>query len=83
MHKSNLIDALNQASSLELFQLSEMLDRLMSDPRRIAAIRVDMRMGQTVRFWNAQSSTMQVGKVVAMTLSKTVTCKCSLASSCA
>lgn len=66
MHKSNLIDALNQASSLELFQLSEMLDRLMSDPRRIAAIRVDMRMGQTVRFWNAQSSTMQVGKVVAM-----------------
>ena len=46
----NLIDALNRASGLELFQLSTIIERLMADPRRILQVRVNLHLGQTVRF---------------------------------
>lgn len=37
-----LIDSLNRASSLELFQLSAIVERMLADPRRIIAVRVNM-----------------------------------------
>ena len=45
-----LVDALSRASSLELFQLSTIIERMLADPRRIIAVRVNMHLGQTVRF---------------------------------
>ncbi len=61
-----LIDALNRASSLELFQLSAVIERLLADPRRIIAVRTNMHLGQTVRFLDWRDGQMRHGKVVAM-----------------
>lgn len=61
-----LIDALNQASSLELFQLSTIIERMLADPRRIIAVRANMHLGQTVRFLDWHDGRMRSGKVVAM-----------------
>ena len=61
-----LIDALNRASSLELFQLSTIIERLLADPRRIIAVRTNMHLGQSVRFLDWRDGQMRSGKVVAM-----------------
>jgi len=60
-----LIDALNRASSLELFQLSTIIERPLADPRRIIAVRTNMNLGQTVRFLDWRDGQMRSGKVVA------------------
>ena len=61
-----LIDALNRASGLELFQLSAIIERLMADPRRILQVRVNLHPGQTVRFLDWRDGQMRSGKVVAL-----------------
>jgi hypothetical protein len=61
-----LIDALNRASSLELFQLSTIVERMLADPRRIIAVRVNMHLGQTVRFLDWRDGQLRNGRVVAM-----------------
>ena len=61
-----VLDALQNASSLELFQLSTLIERLLADPRRILAVRKDMHMGQTVRFVDWRDGSLREGKVVAM-----------------
>ncbi len=61
-----LLDVLNRASSLQLFQLSTLIERLLADPRRIIAVRTNMHMGQTVRFLDWRDGQMRQGKVVAM-----------------
>lgn len=61
-----LIDALNNATSLELFQLSTIIERLLADPRRIIAVRTNMNLGQSVRFLDWRDGQMRQGKVVAM-----------------
>ena len=61
-----VLDALQYASSLELFQLSTLIERLLADPRRIIAVRKDMNLGQTVRFVDWRDGSLREGKVVAM-----------------
>ena len=61
-----LIDALSRASSLELFQLSTIIERMLADPRRIIAVRANMHLGQTVRFLDYRDGQMRSGKVVAL-----------------
>ena len=61
-----LIDALSRASSLELFELSTIIDRMLADPRRIIAVRTNMHLGQTVRFLDYRDGQMRSGKVVAL-----------------
>ena len=61
-----LIDVLNRASSLELFQLSTIIERMLADPRRIIAVRTNMHMGQSVRFLDWRDGQMRNGRVVAM-----------------
>ena len=61
-----VLDALQNASSLELFQLSTLIERLLADPRRIIAVRKDMNLGQTVRFVDWRDVSLREGKVVAM-----------------
>jgi len=61
-----LIDALSRASSLELFQLGTIIERMLADPRRIIAVRTNMHLGQTVRFLDYRDGQMRSGKVVAM-----------------
>lgn len=61
-----LLDALSRASSLELFQLQTIIERMLADPRRIIAVRVNMHLGQTVRFLDWCDGQMRSGKVVDM-----------------
>ena len=61
-----VLDALQNASSLELFQLSTLIERLLADPRRIIAVRKDMNLGQTVRFVDWRDGSLREGNVVAM-----------------
>jgi hypothetical protein len=61
-----LIDALNRASSLELFQLSTIIERMLADPRRIIAVRANVHLGQTVRFLDWRDGQMREAKVVAL-----------------
>lgn len=63
---ARVLEALQQASSLELFQLSTLIERLLADPRRIIAVRKDMHTGQTVRFVDWRDGSLREGKVVAM-----------------
>jgi hypothetical protein len=60
--------ALQQASMVELFALSTLIDRLMSDPARIAQIRLRLHLGQAVRFvdWRDPQMPMRAAKVVAL-----------------
>jgi hypothetical protein len=66
MNDPTLIDALSRASSLELFRLSVLIDRLLADPRRIVAIRSLLHVGQTVRFCDPQRGEFRTGRVVAL-----------------
>ncbi len=61
-----LIDALHQASSLELFQLGAVIDLMLRDPRRIAAVRGSLQLGQTVRFFDGRDGALRSGHVLAM-----------------
>jgi hypothetical protein len=61
-----LLDVLNQASSLELFRLGTVIDKLLADPRRIIAIRQPLLIGQLVRFFNPQTGDLQDGRIRAM-----------------
>lgn len=66
MQDAALIDALNRATSLELYQMGALIERLMTDPRRIVAIRKDLHLGQVVRFYEARSDKILLGRIVDM-----------------
>lgn len=66
MQDAALIDALNNATSLELYQLAALVERLMSDPRRIVAIRKDLHLGQAVRFYETRADRLLQGRIVEM-----------------
>jgi hypothetical protein len=66
MNDPNLIESLNNASSLDLFRLSSVIERLLADPKRIIAVRRHLTLGQTVRFFQIQKGELQEGRIVAM-----------------
>jgi hypothetical protein len=61
-----LLEVLGRASSLELFQLSAVIERMLADPKRILAVRKDLHLGQAVRFLDWRDGQMREGTVVAM-----------------
>jgi hypothetical protein len=61
-----LLEALSAASSLQLFQLQTIIERMLADPKRIIAVRTNMHLGQTVRFLDWRDGQMRSGKVVQM-----------------
>lgn len=66
MQDSALIESLSRATSLQLYQLAALVERLITDPRRIVAIRKDLHLGQVVRFYDARRDVMRLGRVVEM-----------------
>ena len=66
MTDTKLIEALSNASSLELFELSNIIDRLLADPRRIVAVRNRLNLGKSVRFMDWRTGEMRAGKVMAI-----------------
>ena len=61
-----LLQALQQASSQELYALSGVVERLLADPRRIIAVRRHLHLGQTVRFLDWRDGSLREGRVLAM-----------------
>lgn len=66
MQDAVLIAAMNDATSLELYQLTALLERLMTDPRRIIEIRRQLHLGQIVRFYDARRDRMERARIVEM-----------------
>jgi hypothetical protein len=64
MQDATLIEALNNATSLELYQLAALVERLLSDPRRIVAVRQALHLGQVVRFYDARHDQLRLGRIV-------------------
>jgi len=63
---TRLLEVLNQASSLQLFQLNAVIERMLADPRRILQVRKDLHVGQTVRFMDWRDGQMRTGRIIAM-----------------
>jgi hypothetical protein len=61
-----MLELLNSGSSMQLFELSTVIERLLADPRRIIAVRVNLHLGQTVRLLNWRDGSLREGKVLAM-----------------
>ena len=61
-----LLEVLSRASSLELFQLNSVIERMLADPKRIVQIRKDLHLGQAVRFMDWRDGRMRTGKILAM-----------------
>ncbi|MEZ5653140.1 MAG: hypothetical protein R3E87_21610 [Burkholderiaceae bacterium] len=64
MPDARLIEALQSASSLQLYQLSTVIDRMLADPRRILEIRKDLHLGQTVQFLDWPDGQPRQGTIV-------------------
>lgn len=63
---ARLVELLQQASNLQLFELNSVIERMLADPRRILQVRKELHLGQTVRFMDWRDARMRVGTVVAM-----------------
>ena len=61
---SRLLDVLRNAPSLDLYELSLALQRLLSDPARILAIRRHLHLGAPVRFFHHQIGELASGTIV-------------------
>jgi hypothetical protein len=68
MINPDTLEALHRSRSVDLYHLTLVLDRLLSDPRRILEVRTQLHVGQAVRFVDHHSNTaelaMRSGRVV-------------------
>ena len=63
---ARLLDTLQQASTLQLYQLHTAIGQMLLDPRRIIAIRQALHVGKVVRFVDWQDGSVRIGTVVAL-----------------
>ncbi|MCU7370069.1 hypothetical protein PEC18_30015 [Paucibacter sp. O1-1] len=61
----HMIDALQAASSLQLYQLKAIIEGMLADPRRGLAARASLHLGQPVRFVDFRDGQMRSGKIIA------------------
>jgi len=63
---ARLLQALQQASSQELYALSGVIERLLADPRRIIEVRRHLHLGQRVRYVDWRDGGLRDGQVIAL-----------------
>ena len=61
-----MIEALESASSLQLFQLKALIEGMLADPRRGITARASLHLGQAVQFVDFRDGQMRRGKIIAM-----------------
>ena len=61
-----MIEALDGASSLQLYQLKALIEAMLADPRRSIAARANLHLGQPVQFVDFRDGQMRLGKIIAM-----------------
>lgn len=62
---ARMIDALDGASSLQLFQLKALIEGMLADPRRTMEACTSLHLGQAVRFVDFRTGQLRQGKVIA------------------
>lgn len=62
---ARMIEALQGASSLQLYQLKAVIAGLLADPRRGLKARTSLHLGQAVRFIDFRDGQMRSGKIIA------------------
>ena len=62
---ARMIEALEGASSLQLYQLRALIDEMIADPRRLMAAKASLHLGQAVRFVDFRTGQLRQGKVIA------------------
>ena len=60
-----MIEALQGASSLQLYQLKAIIEGMLADPRRGLAALASLHLGQPVRFVDFRDGQMRSGKIIA------------------
>lgn len=60
MINPDTLEALHRSRSIDLYHLSLVLDRLLSDPRRILEVRTRLHVGQAIRFVDHRANTPEL-----------------------
>lgn len=60
-----MIEALQGASSLQLYQLKAVIEAMLGEPKRGLAARASLHLGQSVRFVDFRDGQMRSGKIIA------------------
>lgn len=60
-----MLEALEGASPLQLYQLGTVIQRMLADPKRSLAARSALNLGQAVRFVDHRDGQMRLGKIIA------------------
>ena len=66
MQDAALLAALNNATSMELYQMAALVERIMTAPRRIVAIRKDLHLGQVVWVYDSRADVMRPARIIVM-----------------
>ena len=61
-----MIEALEGATSLQLYQLKALIEGMLADPRRGIKARASLHLGQPVQFVDFRDGQMRSGKIIAM-----------------
>lgn len=64
MNFSEVINSLNQASAFDLYRMRAAIDRVIDDPKWLQAIQTRLKIGQEVKYFDAQANALKRGKVL-------------------
>lgn len=59
-----ILDALNQASGFELYRLRAAIDRVLADPKWIAAVQRALHVGQRIDYFDARANRQCPGQIL-------------------
>lgn len=62
---TRMIEALQDAPSLQLYQMRALIDTLLADPKRTMAARASLHLGQAVQFADFRTGQIRHGKLIA------------------
>jgi len=64
MNFTEVLEALKRASGFELYRLKAAIDRMLSDPKWIIAIRMALHVGQQVEYFDEKDNCLYAGRVL-------------------
>lgn len=67
-----ILDSLRQASTIDLYELSVALEKMLADPQRVLEIRRHLNLGVLVSYFSFKRNTMHQGRVVQLNPSNLV-----------
>lgn len=63
MNYSEIIDALEKASAFDLYRLQAALNNMMDDPKRILEVKMGLRLGQEIEYFDATANRIEAAIV--------------------